>query len=261
MAAAPGRIAAATAAVALVLTLAACGEEGGSGEEFASAADRICTVGAEAARAAFLDSVEESGQLDTPAYLGELSSIRANEASDLEAIETDPPDEARAGYEELLRLRRQAIDLLEEAMGAAEMGGGKGFEAARAEVESKRREADAVASEIGLTACANELSAESKRAITQVLEGVATGEPEQICGELLSERLVEAVGGQEACVEGQKEGPEVSSVGVERLIGVDEVSAMGVVEATTPGGKTSRTDVDVFYGDGAWRVETFNAVE
>jgi len=258
----PRRAAAAIATLAAAAGIAACGsgdDSGGSSSgadgDYVAEADAICVEGAREAVDAYVVSLDEAGQeAATIAYVTGLRDARTKELETLEQL--TPPAEDEESFDEYLNLRRSSVDSLGGALDAAEDEDIEAFQSAESAAEQDREEADRLGAELGLGACANELSADSENEISEVVEASATSsDAELVCG-LGTSRFTDQFGGLDGCVEAQADSPTAESVEIGDLRGVDEVNAVAEVELGRRGDQVDTFDVNLTYGDGEWKIET-----
>lgn len=141
-----------TALLACVVMLAACGGGGGDRlgrDSYIEQADAICTKVDEQQKAlaapATLDQI--------PAYVDKAIPILDTGIAELRALR--PPKEMEDGVDRWLKTTDETRDVLEELKQAAEDQDAAAARAAGAKGVKIDERRDAIARELGLTACAN----------------------------------------------------------------------------------------------------------
>lgn len=148
------RAAAAVAALALAGVAAGCGGGGGgdrlSKEEYIAQADAICKAANEK-----IDALGEPETMEEIATLAaDAIEIQEESLADLRALE--PPEADEAKLNEAYALIDQQVGLGKEILEAAESGDLEKIQEILAEGEPIDDQADAIATEYGLTECGND---------------------------------------------------------------------------------------------------------
>jgi hypothetical protein len=237
----------------LAALLVACGGEEGEPRQFASLADGICADAAREEVSAFRDSLRPGDDEVGSQYLELLTEIRAREFGRLEDLEAPAGGEA----DPFLEQRQAAQEALEEAR---ERLGGEdqvALDSARARAQQLAADAEELAQEAGLVACARRLSADERRRVARTLRLTATsGDAERLCTELATGTFVEQFGGEAACIRGQSQSRPADAVEIESLRGVDGVSADARIELDRPGAELSHFDVRLVWEEEGPKVES-----
>ena len=249
------RAAALLGALAAAVLLVACGGSSESGDEpeaegqFAAAAEHTCV---DAARR---DIVARNAPRDSQAaYLRALIADRQASLRQLERLQ--PPAEAEAAFQRYLAVRREAIAGLEAAVAQADDP--EAIERFRADARELVLEAQKLAGDAGLQACAGSLSAGERRAIERTVAlSVRPDRARQFCTERSTAPMIaNNFSGVADCVSRQSQRSQLDAVTVDQLSGVDGVSANAIVTLSgTDGRARERYELALVYEDGFWRYD------
>jgi hypothetical protein len=234
------------------LGLAACG---GDDSAYLADADAICVEGAQ-------EITDQQLALERPpATANEIAAALEQGNPVTEAVQTElaaveVPAKEQADWEAWLAQRQLRLDEREDAIGLVDDQ--RAFIAATAEISELTVESDAAAADLGLSACANRLGAESTDQVRDAEEELAaSADPEQICNEIYLPQYIELLynGDLQKCVDDEVNASE-REIDIETVSGVDGVRATVNLEVSLGGPEAAgqREEHTWFYVDGAWRL-------
>jgi hypothetical protein len=240
--------------VATAFGLAACGgDDSDDSDDYIADADAICT---DAARQTADQLLARPGPpLDEQDFAEVLEGGRpvAEDAlAQLEAIEV--PDDVSADWDEYLSLRQQRIDASDDVIAAADDP--EAFQEALGKQNELGTQATAAASDLGLQACASQLSSDDEEAVrTAEDELTASTDPEQVCNEVYLEQQIEAAygGDVQKCIDDPAIG-KVAEIDISEITGVDGVNAFVELTVTKGPDQGKPLEDQWYYVDGEWRL-------
>jgi hypothetical protein len=194
------RVLAGICAGAATLGLIACGggEETQSEEDFIAEVDAYCVERQQANLAVLEDMGGPRAPADSEEQLQQSEATLPIVTETTEGLaDFDPPAELQDRWEHYVSQRQDALEMANRALDAGRSGDQKEYEATLGEYGELRDETDALAEDLGLRACAGELSPEDTESITAVIEEVATTSAPEQCTELFTENYLDGNFGKE----------------------------------------------------------------
>lgn len=238
----------ALACVSLAIAAVACGPE-------RLDADGVCAESAAESVTAFEETREPAREDAGLAYRERLAEILASEVEELR--QALPPEGMGAEpYDAFVAARELAADAQQDLLAALEQGDGAALAAAGSRYDELAGQARELAAELGLGACARQLSREERGQVREAIELTATSEDARlVCEEIATAGFVELFGGREACVAAQHQAPRAGRVEVLTLGGVDGTEAEASIRlAAGDYSRPLRFRVALFHQEGRWRV-------
>lgn len=272
----PRRRSALSALLLVALTLAACGEKeepapgpvskDGTAStisgvpavqplvRYVEAADELCT-GAMAEQEAIRRELggRQVTLADRARLLVDLAPVRESLADEL--AELPPPEQRRAAARRLLAAAERRAAASTEAGRLYELDAAKDAIAEAAAAEHDERELFVeIATGIGMTDCAEILSAADEREVAAAIEqGLGSGNATERCAAFGERFLEELYGGERACVAAGGSGYATGSVEVGDAEGIDGVFALAVVKVGDRESQAFR--VRLTYEDGDYKID------
>jgi hypothetical protein len=244
---------AAAAAIASAALLGGCG---GTGADFVSNADGVCTDAARGVNAVFSDGGTPTSGPEAAAQASLLLPIERRALTDLRAIE--PPRERAAAYRRFLSARERALALTERQREAAESGDPGVYDSLGERRDQVNREADQDAVRAGLRACGERLAPEEVRAVSAAIRRAATATGPALCTEAFTANFVRSeFGGLAGCRRRQSDpAAAADSVRISAVRGIDSVYALAIIVPSggSSGGQRLRTSL--LYSGGAYRADS-----
>lgn len=251
---------------ALLLIVAVRGCDGGPNfafdppADFRAATDGLCVKQAEAAAKTQLDLGQPRGAAQAAADQRAIGESVAT--FDAQFVALKPPVALAADYSTYLGSRSDVGDLMGRYSGTLEGGRTGAIIAARRSLDAGRDGQWQAAAALGLQDCSEQLGVGTEHQVADVVERIDTSsDPAKVCKGLVFDSYVESsFGGFEACKRFQRKASNTAkSIDVERVTGVDGVSAtVDFRDVAGPfDGRPLRASL--FYADGRWRL--WNVVE
>ncbi len=236
------------------LALAACGgggaETAGDSEDFAVAADRICT---EAAKRDI--GTRHAATADNAAYLRQLQEQRRAAVVELAAL--TPPAELADRFDEYLSLRQQAATSIGDGIGAAEAEDSAAFEDFRSVARKRVLAAQRLAADLGLSACAGTLPASDRASIEAVIaSSTDPSQAREFCREHVSEAMIAAnFGSLSDCIREQSKRSATEAIRIDEFSGVAGVSADAIATLSTGDERAGTYEILLVEEGGSWRLD------
>jgi hypothetical protein len=246
---------AALAAAGCAAGLAACDGGPGASKAFVSQADAACL---QASAAIGPQNRPLSSLQQAAARMAQLAQIKDRELARLRKV--TPPSAAQAAYEELLADEAQLLTLLRQRQGALERKDIPAYQRAKAESNRVQELTHAAARRAGLRACAAQLSAAERNAITSLIRAEETHPQASDCRTSVTDHFIAAHFRTVAACE--RELPKGASAGV-RISGLRGTppSATALVDELGGTAPTRTQRFSLFREGGRWRIDDIQPLE
>jgi hypothetical protein len=246
---------AALIAVVPLLALAACGsEEQPDPGEFVADADAICLDTARAAARARADTEVPQSPAQAAAVIDAELPARIDGLSRLRELE--PPEQLAPTWAEFVAIEEQRVMAQEQGLSAAQQEDEESFADYQLRYERLSDRIAEVGGAVGLAACAELLPPAGQRDVAEAVEKLLTSfDSERVCGELVTERFLDAFyGNTQNCVATR---PAPSAVSLKLLDsgGVASTYAFVDVEVTDFLGVKRQIRVELTFEDDTWKVD------
>ncbi len=251
----PRTLGAAIASLALCsLTTISCG---GSGDDFASQADGICTEQALRVNHVLDDGGTPRSAPEAAEQAAELLPIERDAVSRLRAVDS-PRGRAGRAYRDFLGNRELALRLSEHRGRAARRGAGAAYETIDARRDRVLLRADSGAARAGLLACAERLSPGAARAVRSTIAEIATSPNPALCTVRFTANFVRAQFGDPRRCRRRQEQPRSAarSVRIGALRGIDGVYALATVVPRGGDASGQRLQLGMLFEDGAYKADS-----
>jgi hypothetical protein len=268
------RVSILVASIATALTLAACGDDGGSdtdansdGDDYIAQTEAICVSSAEQVRDVNLEAGVDETMEDTAKRFEDTLAVREDVLEEIQGVDAPADDTDFADY---VTASEEYVEAYAEQTDAFASGDEAKIAKAGDAVSKAGEEREAAAKAAGMDACAGILPEDQAAAAEEVVRQFdTTADPATSCDvdspdSLVTEQLLESpvLGGSvEKCEQIQKqiEGNLATDIKVTNTEGVEDVVA--TIEFEDVGGKFDgeASRATLYYLDGGWRIYTIGA--
>jgi hypothetical protein len=247
--------------VPAALLLAACGggdgDEDGGGpagkDDFLASVNAVCIDRAKQINDQFNEQVNPTTAQEFAELLPRRVEIEEATVEELEGVE--PPAELADAYKTYVTREHRVADGYQVALNAANQVDTPAFVDANKQLDQAELAAARSAADAGLGDCANHLPADETADLKVVIEDIWVRANPAHCTEDYTSALVEELGGQDACEQGEVPKAEADSVEIGTISGNSRVTASAdvVIHGGTHNGEENQQAFE--YEDGRWKLD------